>query len=558
MCKILTTVSLTLLCVALAIPALAAEKPVFVFRDQAQEAGLFPALDGIEGHSAGWGDADGDGWLELYVGTFCRADGKGVPNTLFKNVKGKFQADEQAAPKIRGRINSSLFVDLDNDGDLDMYVSSMPQPKQQLAGCSLLRNDGAGKFTDISKDNGACPPAFGGRSAAAFDFDGDGLLDLLVGEDPIKGYNGSTTTSSRLFRNLGKLAFEDVSATAGLTKDIPGLGVAVGDLNGDGRPDFFLASKGGGNRLFLADGAGKFSEAPGSREIFDWAARPPKPTSEDTPCGVAFGDVNRDGRLDILVGHHYSRPWVDPVANRLYLNRGVVDGKLAFEDVTDAAGLKPLPMKAPHVEVQDFDNDGWPDLLMSLIKFADGVPHPLIYRNLGVRDGLPRFEERAMAVNDFPTAEDKAVSRTGAFFDKMVQERKVLYTAPAPSGDFDNDGRQDIFFASWWAKAPSLLLHNETPGGKWLKVEVRGPAGVNRMGIGSAVRIYPAGKLGDAAALLGHREIAAGYGYTSGQEAVTHFGLGETAAVDIEVILPHGKGKLKRTGVPANQRIVVE
>lgn len=532
-----------------------AEKPVFVFRDQAQEAGLFPALTGIEGHSAGWGDADGDGQIDLYVGTFSRADGKA--NTLFKNLKGKFQVVEQPAVQIRGRSNSSLFVDLDDDGDLDLYVSSMPQPKQNLAGCSLLRNDGRGKFTDISPENGACPPGFGGRSAAAHDFDGDGLLDLLVGEDPIKGYNGSTTTSSRLFRNLGGLKFEDVSTAAGLPAGVPGLGVAAGDLNGDGWPDFFIASKGGGNRLFLNEGKGKFAEAEGTREVFDWTTRSPKPTSEDTPCGVAIGDVNRDGRPDLVIGHHYSRPWVDPVSNRLYLNRGLVSGKLVFEDVSEAVGLKPLLMKAPHVEMQDFDNDGWPDLLMSIIKFADGQAHPLIYRNLGVKDGLPHFEERVTALNDFPTAEDKAVSRTGAFFDKMIQERKILYTAPGPSGDFDNDGRIDLFFASWWPKAPSLLLHNETPGGNWLKVEVRGPDGVNRMGIGSVVRIYPAGKLGDATALLAHREIATGYGYTSGQEAIAHFGLGDVATVDVEVILPHGKGKLTRAGEKANQRLVV-
>src|SRR5690606_35862380 len=111
------------------------------------------------------------------------------------------------------------FADLDNDGDLDLYVTSMPvladsklgmKEGHACNGCTLFRNDGDGKFTDISEGNGACPAAFGGRSVAALDFDGDGLLDLLVGEDPIPGYNGSKTKTSRLFRNLGKLKFEDV------------------------------------------------------------------------------------------------------------------------------------------------------------------------------------------------------------------------------------------------------------------------------------------------------------------------------------------------------------
>jgi hypothetical protein len=87
---------------------------------------------------------------------------------------------------------------------------------------------------------------------------------------------------------------------------------------------------------------------------------------------------------------------------------------------------------------------------------------------------------------------------------------------------------------------------------------VEGTKGVNRMGIGSRIRLYPAGKLGEASALLGSREIAIGYGYCSGQEAVAHFGLGKHAQVDVEVLLPHGKGTLTQRGVAANQRLVLK
>jgi hypothetical protein len=528
----------------------------FVFRDAGEEAGLFPHLTAIRGHAAGWGDVDGDGWLDLYVGTFF--EGAGKPNLFLRNSKGKFQLDGQEQLRVRGRASAALFADLDNDGDLDLYVSNMPQPAKGLAPCSLFRNDGNGKFTDISKDNGACPAEFGGRSATVLDFDGDGLLDLLVGEDPIAGYNGSKTTSSRLFRNKGSLQFEDVSQAVGLPKDIPGLGVAAGDVNGDGWPDFFLAARGAGNRLFLNDGKGKFAEAPGTRKVFDWSATQPKPKGDDTSCGVCFGDVNRDGRPDIVIGHHYQRPWLEPVFNRLYLNRGVKDGQLVFEEITEAAAFQRLPMKAPHVEIQDFDNDGWPDIYASMVKFAGGTPCPLIWKNLGVKDGLPRFREDALAVNDFPTAQDKAVTKSGTLFDKAIKEKKVIYMAPGPSGDYDNDGRLDLFLPNWWVESPSLLLRNETPGGNWLKVEVVGGAGVNRMGIGSAVRVYPAGKAGEAAGLLGCKEISTGYGYTSGQEAVAHFGLGKEESVDIEVTLPHGKGKLVQKGVKANQRVTVK
>jgi hypothetical protein len=103
-----------------------------------------------------------------------------------------------------------------------------------------------------------------------------------------------------------------------------------------------------------------------------------------------------------------------------------------------------------------------------------------------------------------------------------------------------------------------MLLHNETKGGNWLRVQVEGTRGVNRMGIGSRVNLYAEGKLGEASALLGCREIATGYGYASGQPAYAHFGLGQAEKVDVEVILPHGKGKLKHKGVAANQVLKVK
>jgi hypothetical protein len=248
---------------------------------------------------------------------------------------------------------------------------------------------------------------------------------------------------------------------------------------------------------------------------------------------------------------------VNPVHERLYLYRGVRDAVPAFEEITQAAGLVPLPMKAPHVELQDFDNDGWPDLHTSLVKFAAGRPHPIIFRHLGLRDGLPRFRERALAVNDFPTPEDRAVQRAGDLFERVLRERKILYTAPGPTADYDDDGRLDIFLPSWWVEAPSLLLRNETPGGRWLQVQVEGHGGVNRMGVGSRVSVYRAGRLGQPGALLGCREIAVGFGYASGQPAVAHFGLGTEQAVDLELVLPHGRGRIERRNVRADQRLLV-
>ncbi|MCE9528439.1 MAG: CRTAC1 family protein, partial [Planctomycetales bacterium] len=324
------------------------------------------------------------------------------------------------------------------------------------------------------------------------------------------------------------------------------------DVNNDGWPDFFLASS-VGNVLFINDGRGKFREVPDSRQVFAWKDS----GGDNMVCGVSFADVNRDGLLDAVLGQHFKSPWREPVPIRLYLHRGIKDGNPVYEDITAFAGLKGLPIKGPHVEFQDFDNDGWPDIYVSIVKFAGDRTFPLIYKHLGIVDGLPRFREDAMAVNDFPTAEDSAIKRSGDFFQKVNREHKIMYTAPGPSGDFDNDGRLDLFLPSWWTESRSLLLHNETVGGNWLQVQLQCKQG-NRMGIGAKLKIYPAGKLGDASALLGCRDVATGYGYASAQPASVHFGLGKVTSVDIEINLPHGKGTATQTGVKANQKLTLK
>jgi len=105
--------------------------------------------------------------------------------------------------------------------------------------------------------------------------------------------------------------------------------------------------------------------------------------------------------------------------------------------------------------------------------------------------------------------------------------------------------------------ADSLLLRNETDGGHWLEVCVQTRGQVNRMGIGSRVNVYEAGRLGEADALLGSREIAVGFGYASGQEAIAHFGLGDRGHCDVEVILPHGMGTLTLAKIAVNRRVTV-
>ncbi len=282
-------------------------------------------------------------------------------------------------------------------------------------------------------------------------------------------------------------------------------------------------------------------------------------SGDDTTSAAVIADVNRDGLLDIVLGHHFERPWLQPVPIRLYVNQSVSDGQPSFADATTESGLIPLPMKAAHVEVQDFDNDGRPDIYVSMVKMAAGKTYPLIFQNQTASGGKLAFVESMLGVNDFPNAEDRAIQRTGTFFDKMIKDGKIIYTAAAPSGDFDGDGRIDLFLSSWWIEAPALLLKNETKSGHWLKVAVQGSEQkkVNRDGIGARVLAYPVGKSGDASQLLGCVEIAAGYGYSSGQQPIAHLGLGDRDAVDVVIRLPHGRGEIKRNNVQANQRLTI-
>ncbi len=518
------------------LPAAFAEEFPIRFIDKTDDAGLRASLAGLMGHGGAVGDFDGDGILDLFVGGFCDrpnaeyapADGP-VPCRLFRGLgANRFFPVDDPALEIFGRTSGALFADLDNDGTLELIVANNtransrhtiePQRAAQLQRSQLLKfRDGA--WHDLSDASGICPESLlSARNIGAFDYDGDGRLDLLIVEDRFR----PGPARSVLLRNADNLTFRDVTAAAGLPDDVMGLGLAVADLNDDGRPDFFVPF---GNRLFLSRGDGTYREAVELADVFRWTPL----HGEDWPCGAAFGDLDGDGRLDLVLAIHCTT-----ARNKVFLNRGLHDGVPQFVDVTADSGLADVvPARCPHVEIQDFDNDGRPDIYFSAAwKDDDGNIVPLIYRNVSTPGSL-RFEAPR------PVAEP------------------MVYFPAGPSGDFDGDGRLDLFLINWFADNHSRLLHNNSASDNhWLQVRVAGRT-FNRMGIGTKIRVYRAGHLGEAGHLLGYQEITIGYGYASGQAAIPHFGLGTVDAVDLHIRLPNGT-TLERKHIAADQRLLIE
>lgn len=506
----------------------------FRFEDVTSATGL-DALANAYSHAAAWGDVNGDSKPDLFVGTFAGARPDGAPpspNRLLFQSASTFQGAGQAAVEGSGRASGAVFADLDNDGDLDLAVSNnrvvhTGANAVELEPHHLYRNDG-GTLSDVSASSGIRAADRNGRAIGVLDYDRDGRLDLFVVADSLTGTGARV---SKLLRNTGALTFQDVTASAGLPTNLAGLGVAVGDANGDGWPDIVMTGgvSGSGSYanayLFVNNRNATFFDA--TTPNLSWTTR----GTEDWTAGAAWGDLNRDGRLDLVVAHHFDSAASTPLAPRVYLNGGNDGtGKPILEELT-GAGLAPIASKAPHVEIQDFDNDGWADIYVSVRLDTSSGPVPFIYKNNGATNGRPTFTSPASP--------------------------QITYYSPGgPTADYDGDGRLDVFLEGFATDVPPSLLRNTTaPAGNWLRVKVS--AGGNTMGLGAKVKVYRAGGLGQPGALLGMYEISTGNGYSSAQSPIAHFGLGQATAVDVEVTMPFGGPAVTSSNVHANQTIAI-
>ncbi len=315
------------------------------FADVAAEAGI---ADTRPTRAAAWGDVDADGDPDLLLGF---APGPGSVLRLYRNAGGRF-ADATAAAGLSidaGAVRQPVFVDVDADGDLDLFVAFRDRPN------ALFRNDG-GRFADVAARVGLADTR---RSVGAvwFDADDDGDLDVLIGEmdgDP-----------NALYRNDAG-AFTDVAADAGIAwggrapNDAANGTVrpCAGDVDGDGRLDLFFANY-GRNGLFLNRGKGRFDDVSST-----WGV-----AIDGRYDTCAFSDIDGDGRLD------------------LYVN-GTITGGTSYPDFlfgNDGARFvenTPANLKALHADHgaqwADVDGDGDEDLALT---GAGREPMPLLFRN---------------------------------------------------------------------------------------------------------------------------------------------------------------------------------
>jgi len=524
-------------------------------------------------------DVDGDGFYDIY---FVNQVGG---NELWKNLGGgKFKnITKEAGVGLPGRISvTASFADIDNDGAQDLFVTTV------LGGNALLKNDGHGHFTNITKASGLDLVSHS-SGAAFFDYDNDGLLDLLVCNvgkytSDKKGaqgqYIGLPDAFSGhlhpqryeypvLYKNLGHDRFKDVTAEVGLRPTGWCGDATFADLNGNGFPGLFILNMQGHDHFFENEGGKKFVDK--TEQYFQktpWGA-----------MGVKFFDYDNDGRMDLIVTDMHSdmSETVDPDREKLkstmrwpdsflqgshsdyiwgnafYHNLG--NGK--FEEVSDRLGVENYWPWG--VSIGDLNADGWDDIFI-----ASGMSFPFRYgiNSMLLNNRGEKFLDSEFLLGIEPRKDiyvpwfDLDCSQNG--LDELNQKvcvgrsGKITVMSPRSSRssvmfDLDNDGDLDIV-TNDFNSAPQVLISDlaQQKAINWLKVVLVGTRS-NRNGLGATVRVRAAGqtytKYNDGKS-----------GYLSKSVLPLYFGLGDTTKIDrVEVDWPSGQKQVLTNGLAENQ-----
>ncbi|MCB9548209.1 MAG: CRTAC1 family protein [Myxococcales bacterium] len=499
-------------------PAVFASPPFRVFTDVAPAVGLdlFDLSGGVVVD-----DFDGDGVLDVITSSW---DPAARLHCFRRGPDGRYveRGVEAGFSGILGGLHL-IHGDVDNDGDLDLFVPRGAWLLEDGAHPnSLLLNDGHGHFEDATFAAGLALPARPTQTAAFLDYDLDGDLDLYVGNES----RGGRENPSQLFRNEGDGTFTDVAQAAGVESFRFAKGVTVGDYDGDRWPDLYVSNLGMENRLYRNRGDGTFEDVAPRLGV----------TRPINGFPTWFWDFDNDGVLDLFAANGYAVHPIDtPIwkvaadylgeahdGERLHLYRG--NGRGGFTDVAAEVGLTrhTLPMGAGF---GDLDDDGDLEIYLGT--------------------GYPDYEGLVPNV--------LFLNENGRFVDVTFSARvgHLQKGHGVAFADLDGDGDQDLFEQLGGAypgdRFHNVLFANPGPAGEAIEVRLVGTRS-NRSGFGARVRVDAGGR-----AVYRHVGSLSSFG---GNPLAVQVGLGTAEKARLEVYWPASDTR-QVFEVRAGQRVVV-
>jgi hypothetical protein len=494
------------------------------------------------GSGCGWIDYDQNGLLDLYLvngaATRVYSPKQTLRSALYRNNGDGSFADvtRKAGVGAEGLFGMGVAVgDYDNDGFPDLFVLGYGR-------CILYHNNGDGTFTDVSAHAGVENSGRWASSAAWFDYDNDGRLDLVIANyvdwspernfycgDPGPGmrsychpddFHGQPPT---LYHNNGDGTFTDVSKSSGVgLKGGNGLGIVTFDYDNDGWQDIFIANDHMPNFMFRNNRDGTF------REVGYVAGVAVSSDGQfEAGMGTDAADMTGSGRMDLVVAH------LDMQLARFYQNMG----DQTFDDATLRSKISyaTYHMSEFGARFMDYDNDGARDLFMA-------TGHVL--------DNIERYH------GDTRYAEPKLMFRNNGhgIFENVSDQLGPDFLLPRVSrgaaiGDFDNDGDLDILVNNN-GQAAQLLRNDGGNSNHWLEILLIGTKS-NRDGVGARVKV-------SAGELVLYDQRKGGMSYQSAQDPRLHFGLGPHSNVDaVEIQWPSGS-VTKLSGIKSDRIVAIK